>query len=207
MKHNNNTSNGSIYNQGLIVLEWNEHIQRRPGMYIPKIGDGSNPEDGIYTLLKGVLAGAVDEFPKGYSKGISVELKDGYASVRDYGKGIPLESVVWATSGVSVPMGATKDVIVPPIKVTNALSFDFYVVSYRDGEYSWAKYSKGYLLDKGEEKTAEDNGTFIKFRPDPDIFVDYAFRERIVKEMLQSIVRQNKGLTVTLNGAIVADFF
>lgn len=190
------------------TLEWNEHIQRRPEMYIGQLGDGSDPKDGIYTLLKGVLVMAMDEFQMGFGKGFSVEVKNDYAVVRDYGRGIPLESVVSATSGISVGIGANpKEVTIHPVKVTNALSIDFYVASYRDGECSWAKYSKGNLLEKGIEKTAEDNGTYIKFVPDPEVFADYAFREGIVKEILHSIARQNKGLSISLNGTIVPDSF
>ena len=190
------------------TLEWNEHIQRRPEMYIGQLGHGSDPKDGIYTLLKGVLVMAMDEFQMGFGKGFSVEVKNDYAVVRDYGRGIPLESVVSATSGISVGIGVNpKEVTVHPVKVTNALSIDFYVASYRDGECSWAKSSKGNLLEKGIEKTAEDNGTYIKFVPDPEVFADYAFREGIVKEILHSIARQNKGLSISLNGTIVPDSF
>ena len=205
MEQNHNPAKGQIDDNSIKTLEWNEHIQRRPEMYIGQLGDGSNPKDGIYTLLKGAIVRAVDEFQIGFGKGFSVEVKDDYAAVRDYGRGIPLESVVSATSGVSVGIGAKpEDVTVHPVKVTNALSVDFYVASYRDGECSWAKYSKGDLLDQGIETTAEDNGTFIKFYPDPDVFAGYVFHEEIVKEILQSIVRQNKGLTIKFNGAIVA---
>ena len=168
-------------------IEWNEHIQRRPEMYIGQIGDGSDPGDGIYTLLKGVLALASE-----FGEHFSGELKDDCAAVRYYGRGIPLESVVSATSGISVGMGADpKDVSIPPLKVVNALSIDFYVASYRDGECSWAKYSKGNLLEEGREKTTEADGTYIKFVPDPAVFTGYAFREEIVKDILQDIARQN----------------
>ena len=190
------------------TLEWNEHIQRRPEMYIGQLGDGTDPEDGIYTLLKGVIALAVDEFQKGYGKGFSVEVKEDYAIIRNYGRGIPLDSVVSATSGISVGIGANpKDVSVHPVKMTNALSLDFYVASYRDGECSWAKYAKGDLLEKGIEKTSEDNGTDIKFVPNPNVFPGYAFQEGIVKELLQRIARQNKGLSISLNGTLVPDSF
>ena len=190
------------------TLEWNEHIQKRPEMYIGQLGDGTDPEDGIYTLLKGVIALAVDEFQKGYGKGFSVEVKEDYAIIRNYGRGIPLDSVVSATSGISVGMGANpKDVSVHPVKMTNALSLDFYVASYRDGECSWAKYAKGDLLEKGIEKTSEDNGTYIKFVPNPNVFPGYAFQEGIVKELLQRIARQNKGLSISLNGTLVPDSF
>ena len=208
MEQNHNPAKGQIDDNSIKVLEWNEHIQRRPEMYIGQLGDGSDPKDGIYTLLKGVLVMAMDEFQMGFGKGFSVEIKNDYAVVRDYGRGIPLESVVSATSGISVGIGANpKEVTIHPVKVTNALSIDFYVASYRDGECSWAKYSKGNLLEKGIEKTAEDNGTYIKFVPDPEVFADYAFREGIVKEILHSIARQNKGLSISLNGTIVPDSF
>ena len=105
-------------------------------------------------------------------------------------------------------MGANpKGVTIHPVKVMNALSIDFYVASFRDGECSWAKYSKGNLLEKGIVKTTEDNGTFIKFVPDPEVFTGYAFQEAIVKDILQSTARQNKGLSISLNGAIVSDSF
>ena len=208
MEQNHNPAKGQIDDNSIKVLEWNEHIQRRPEMYIGQLGDGSDPKDGIYTLLKGVLVMAMDEFQMGFGKGFSVEVKNDYAVVRDYGRGIPLESVVSATSDISFGIGINpKEVTVHPVKVTNALSIDFYVASYRDGECSWAKYSKGNLLEKGIEKTAEDNGTYIKFVPDPEVFADYAFREGIVKEILHSIAHQNKGLSISLNGTIVPDSF
>ena len=208
MEQNHKPAKDQFDDNSIKVLEWNEHIQRRPEMYIGQLGDGSDPKDGIYTLLKGILVMAMDEFQMGFGKGFSVEIKNDYAVVRDYGRGIPLESVVSATSGISVGIGANpKEVTVHPVKVTNALSIDFYVASYRDGECSWAKYSKGNLLEKGIEKTAEDNGTYIKFVPDPDVFPGCAFQEGIVKEVLQSTARQNKGLSISLNGAIVPDSF
>ena len=173
-------------------------------MYIGQLGDGSDPKDGIYALLKGAFVMALDEFQMGYGKGLSIEVKENYAAVRDYGRGIPLESVVWATSGVSVGMGANpKDVTIHPVKVTNALSIDFYVASYRDGEYSWAKYSKGNLLEKGIEKTTEDNGTYIKFVPDPEVFADYAFRIDTVEAVLQEYASKQNGPLISLNGVLL----
>ena len=208
MEQNYKTANNQLYDNSIKVLVWNEYIQRRSEMYIGQLGDGSDPKDGIYTLLKGAIVRAVDEFQFGYSKGFSVEVKDDYAAVRDYGRGIPLESVVSATSGISVGIGMKpKNSTFHPVKVTNALSIAFYVASYSVGYCSWAKYSKGSLLEKGIEKTTEDNGTYIKFLPDPEVFADYAFREGIVKEILQSTARQNKGLSISLNGTIVPDSF
>lgn len=208
MEQNHKPAKDRFEDNNIKTLEWNEHIQRRPETYIGQLGDGSDPEDGIYALLKGVLVMAVDEFQMGFEKCFSVEVKNDYAVVRDYGRGIPLESVVSATSGISVGVGMNpKNVTVHPVKVTNALSKEFYVASYSEGYCSWAKYSKGNLLEKGIEKTTADNGTYIKFVPDPDVFPGYAFQEGIVNEILQSTARQNKGLSISLNGAIVPDSF
>ena len=134
MEQNHKPAKEQLDDNSVKTLEWNEHIQRRPEMYIGQLDDGSDPKDGIYTRLKGVLVMAMDEFQMGFGKGFSVEVKNDYAFVRDYGRGIPLESVVSATSGISVGIGANpKEVAVHPVKVTNALSIDFYVASYRDG--------------------------------------------------------------------------
>ena len=50
------------------TLDWKEHIRLRPGMYIGKLGDGTDSDDGIYVLLKEVLDNAIDEFMMGYGR-------------------------------------------------------------------------------------------------------------------------------------------
>ena len=186
------------------VLEWNEHIQKRPKMYIEQLGDGSDPKDGIYTLLKGVLALVLDGRPVEAKNEIKIEVQEDRFGVRDFGRWIPFDQIVSATSGVLVGMGA-KEAVIQDVKVANALSVDFYVASYRNGECSWAQYSKGVLLGSGTEQTTEADGTFILFVPDSDIFPGYAFREEFVKEILQNIAHQNKGFLISLNGAVVPD--
>ena len=52
------------------TLDWREHIRKRPGMYIGKLGDGSSRDDGIYILLKEVLDNSVDEYMMGFGKKI-----------------------------------------------------------------------------------------------------------------------------------------
>ena len=85
------------YNK-LVTLEALEHIRRRPGMYIGKLGDGSQSDDGIYVLLKEVLDNAIDEHAAGFGNVIEVEVSDGVVSVRDHGRGIPLGDVTKAAS-------------------------------------------------------------------------------------------------------------
>ena len=59
------------------TLDWQEHIRRRPGMYIGKLGDGSSADDGIYVLLKEVLDNSIDEYMMGFGKNIDVSITDG----------------------------------------------------------------------------------------------------------------------------------
>ena len=89
------------------TLEWNEHIRRRPGMYIGKLGDGSSPDDGIYVLLKEVMDNSVDEYAMGYGKQIVISISDKIVTVRDYGRGIPLDSLIVAASKMNT--GAKYD--------------------------------------------------------------------------------------------------
>lgn len=61
-------------------------------MYIGKLGDGSQADDGIYVLIKEVVDNSVDEFIMGAGKQIDVTVEDDIVTVRDYGRDIPLKS-------------------------------------------------------------------------------------------------------------------
>ena len=185
------------------TLEWNEHIRLNPEMYIGKIGDGSDAEDGIYNLLKGLIDSSADEFEKGYAKGLEIEISGLTVSLREYGRGIPLESVVFSTSGISVGIGARKDVVTTNShKVANALSEEFSVVSYRSAARSWALYSKGVLADQRieEDKNQEPDGTWMKFNLDKEIFPNSLYRLEIVKDIVSQYAKKYEGFSITLNG-------
>lgn len=185
------------------TLEWNEHIRLNPEMYIGKIGDGSDAEDGIYNLLKGLIDSSADEFEKGYAKGLEIEISGLTVSLREYGRGIPLESVVFSTSGISVGIGARKDVATTNShKVANALSEEFSVVSYRSAARSWALYSKGVLADQRieEDKNQEPDGTWVKFNLDKEIFPNSLYRLEIVKDIVRQYAEKHEGFSIILNG-------
>lgn len=165
------------------------------------------PRHGIYTILKEVIDNSVDEFTMGFGKNIIVDVDEKTASVRDYGQGIPLGSVIKAVSILNTS-GRFDDYVYQKtiglngvgIKATNSLSLDFYVASYRNGESSWAKFSQGELVDSGREKTSEKNGTFVRFTPDNDMFPNYAYRIEIVEQMVRNYTCVKVGLTITFNG-------
>ena len=88
-----------IYDESKIkTLSSLEHIRLRTGMYIGRIGNGSDHDDGCYILMKEVIDNTIDEFIMGHGKEVMITLEDGVVSVRDYGRGIPLGKVIECVS-------------------------------------------------------------------------------------------------------------
>jgi len=189
-------------------LDWKEHIQMRPGMYIGKLGDGSSPDDGIYILLKEVLDNCIDEFVMGAGKTIDIVIKDSKVSVRDYGRGIPLGKVVdvvskMNTGGKYDSRAFKKSVGLNGVgtKAVNALSSMFRVESVRENQTTAAIFQFGNLIE--EEAVASSSkrrGTRVVFEPDTSIFKNYKYRLEYVERMLKNYVYLNPGLTIDLNG-------
>ena len=189
-------------------LDWKEHIRLRPGMYIGKLGTGSSADDGIYLLVKEVVDNCIDEFVMGNGKKIDLHIKDGLVTVRDYGRGIPLGKVVdvvskMNTGGKYDSKAFKKSVGLNGVgtKAVNALSSHFSVYAVRDGELKKASFSRGELKrDFSPEKTDEQNGTYVEFIPDDQIFKKYAFKTHYVDKMLWNYCYLNRGLSIYFNG-------
>ncbi len=191
------------------TLDWKEHIRRRPGMYIGKLGDGSHQEDGIYVILKEVMDNAIDEFAMGYGKQITVNIsEEGIVEVRDFGRGIPLDKVRDVSSkmntGGKYDSAAFKKSVGlngVGIKATNALSSYFEISAYRNGEGKTVKYERGEIIeDKPIYPSEEQNGTYVKFKPDNELFRDFAFKDEYVETMMKNYSFLNTGLTIVYNG-------
>jgi topoisomerase IV subunit B len=189
-------------------LDWNEHIRLRPGMYIGKLGDGSQADDGIYILLKEVIDNSIDEFVMGHGKTIEVTVKDRSVRVRDYGRGIPLGKVVDCVSKINT--GAKYDSVAfkksvglngVGTKAVNALSSTFLVQAYRDEQTKVAEFVQGRITnDAPIEKTSQRKGTLIVFEPDETLFKGYKFRDEHVRRLLWNYCYLNPGLTILYNG-------
>ena len=192
----------------IITLAWNEHIRRRVGMYIGRLGNGDDASDGIYVLLKEIIDNSIDEFSMGYGNRILIDIsEDGSVSVRDFGRGIPLAKVVEATSQLNTggkfdDTNFKKAVGMNGVgtKAVNALSSSFRVESYREGQCSFAEFSRGELKDSGLIPSTEKDGTYIFFKPDFQMFGDFAFRPQYVESMIKNYSYLKKGLTLVLNG-------
>lgn len=193
----------------IITLEGLEHVRRRPGMYIGKLGDGSHADDGIYVLLKEVLDNCVDEYRMGAGKQIHVTVRNGCVEVRDFGRGIPLGKMIDAvsimnTGGKYDSKAFKKSVGLNGVgtKAVNALSSKFVVKSYRDNQTRRAEFAQGKLIeDSGiTEDTATERGTYVYFEPDTLLFENYKYNDEYIETMLRNYAYLNTGLTMHFNG-------
>ncbi len=181
-----------------------DHIRKRPGMYIGRLGDGSNHDDGIYILLKEVVDNAIDEFIMGAGKRVNISISPtGQVTVRDYGRGIPLGKVVDCVSTINTGAKYNTEVFQFSVglngvgtKAVNALSELFIVTSYRDGRFVSARFNDGKLVDRQEGETEEKNGTLIEFLPSKEMFPDFAFDPSFVEKRLWRYAYLNAGLKI-----------
>lgn len=206
---NTPANNNVEYNEDNIRhLDDMEHIRVRSGMYIGRLGDGSQGDDGIYVLLKEVMDNSIDEFKMGAGKRIEVNIEDNLrVSVRDYGRGIPQGKLVEAVSklntGGKYDSKAFKKSVGlngVGIKAVNALSSRFEVRSYRDGKVRAAIFEKGALISDVTQDTQEENGTFIFFEADNTLFLNYSYQNTFVEALLRNYTYLNTGLAIIYNG-------
>ena len=190
----------------ILTLSALEHIQKRPGMYIGRLGNGTHVDDGIYILLKEVVDNSIDEFIMGYGSRIVIRLKESEVSVRDFGRGIPLGKVVDCVSIINTGAKYSDDVFQFSVglngvgtKAVNALSSHFRVTSYREGKYSTAIFEKGVLVSEKSGKSEEADGTEVLFTPDPELFGEYSYNEDFVISRIWSYAYLNTGLTINYN--------
>lgn len=199
----------SNYDEGSIkTLDWQEHIRKRPGMYIGKLGDGSAGDDGIYVLLKEVIDNSIDEFMMGNGKKIEVKVSNESVSVRDFGRGIPLGKLLDVASKMNTGAKYDSEVFKKSvglngvgIKAVNALSSKFLIKSFREGEVKEIVFSEG-LLQKEEDlsQTDQPNGTYVEFIPDSKVFKSYYYINDYVVNMMKNYSFLNAGLVLDFNG-------
>lgn len=200
----------AVYDEDSIQhLEGLEHIRLRPGMYIGSLGDGSNENDGIYILLKEGIDNSVDEFSQGFGKRIDVEIKEGHVRIRDYGRGIPLGKLEDCVSNVNTGAKYNNNVFKQAIgmngvgiKATNALSSYFRAASIRDGKMAVVEFKKGEKISGklGAAKEGQQNGTYLEFIPDEELFGKYEFNMEYVEKRLWNYAYLNPGLLIKCNG-------
>ena len=206
---NNTNSNANNYGDDAIVtLSPREHIRLRPGMYVGVVGDGSQPDEALYVLIKEVVDNSIDEFIMGAGRQIDITLADNVVTVRDYGRGIPLKSLAAAVGQMNTGGKYGGDAFKKTVglngvgvKAVNMLSEECTARSVRDGEARTVTFAKGLeVSDRWESGVNEKNGTFISYRVDKEIFGEYAYNLEYVEQKIRNYSYLNLGLTLNFNG-------
>lgn len=181
-----------------------DHIRLRARMYIGRLGDGTDPNDGIYNFIKEIVANSIHEFRQGYGNNIKIVIKDNVASIRDYGRGIPLKHLADAVGKIA--MGGIDSKYHIPQRIAygltsvNILSSEFTARSVRDREARTVCFERGIMKDDlWETGVEEPNGTFIQFRADEEIFGKYEYHIELLDSYLRQQVCINRGLEIKLN--------
>ena len=191
-------------------LDWKDHIRLRPGMYIGKLGDGTQSDDGIYILIKEIIDNSVDEYVMGKGSRIEITADSLHFKVRDYGRGIPLTKVVECVSQINTGgkygSGAFKKSVGlngVGTKAVNALSERFIIRSWRAGVGLEAEFKQGIIVkEKPLKAKGTPDGTEVEFTPDGSIFKGYNFDHEIVEQMLKNYAYLNPGMELQFNDKI-----
>lgn len=193
------------------TLSSRDHVRERLGMYIGRAGNGDHSDDGIYVLIKEVIDNSVDEFAMKAGNKVEITLVDGVVSIRDYGRGIPLDKLKDCVSDINTggkfkkngedgPFSCSVGMNGVGLKAVNFLSETFEATAWRDGKFCTVVYQEGQFVSQKKGKGGEANGTFIKFKPSQAIFPDYHFELKYIRRRLQHYSWLNPGLRLVLNG-------
>ena len=190
------------------------HMRERPGMYIGALGNGDHTEDGVYVLFKEVVDNSIDEYIMGNGRKVLVTLSpDKSITVRDFGRGIPLEKLKDCVSKKNTGGKFAKGADGKPkafsasigmngvgLKAVNFLSQDFSATSYRNGKYASVFFQEGKFVREESGDTEEPNGTLIRFLPSTLVFGEFHIEKKFLERRLQHYAWTNAGLSLELNG-------
>ena len=194
---------------GIILISEQEYIQLRPGNCLGcwPLGNGEKQDDGIYRLLKNIIDNRVEECQICEGREIEVTLTpDNEVTVRDHGKGIPFEYIVkYASPQVCTDgrMFPGEKMTFPQLgmKVVNALSKHFTLISRRGGMSMTATYENGVLKKTQKGPVTDADGTDVIFKPSEKTFPGFHYRLEHLRHWMRRYARLHPGLHLVLNSA------
>ncbi len=192
------------------VLEGLEAVRKRPGMYI-----GSTSSSGLHHLVYEIVDNSIDEALAGFCSHIEVCIEEGdIISVQDNGRGIPVDiqeqtgksalEVVFTVLHAGGKFGGGGYKVSGGLhgvgaSVVNALSEWLEVQVHKDGKIYQMKFSRGDITEGihvvGE---TERHGTFVRFKPDPEMFDDTVYDYEILHRRMREQAFLNGGLRITI---------
>lgn len=162
-------------------LDFRTGVRTRINMYL-----GSDDLEGTYQALKEIINNSTDEALAGFGNKIEIYVseKENYVAVRDYGRGVPFgirengENVLISIYSKSHTGGKFSEGAYKNSSGLNGIgakcvclsSEKFEVQSNRDGKWASAYFEKGELVSYREGESKNPNGTYVRFKPDPEVF-------------------------------------
>ena len=210
------------------ALEGMEHVRMRPSMYIGDVGTR-----GLHHLVYEVVDNSIDEALAGHCDKISVIInEDNSITTKDNGRGIPVDmhkkEGVSALEVVMTKIGAGGKFDKDSYKVSgglhgvgvscvNALSESLKATVFRDGKIWEQEYERGKALSPVKEiGSADDKGTVVTFKPDPQIFTQtLEYNYDTLSLRMRELAYLNKGIKISIedrrrkddNGEFISDTF
>ena len=195
------------------VLEGLEAVRKRPGMYI-----GTTDVKGLHHLVWEIVDNSIDEALAGFCKNIEIVInKDNSITVKDDGRGIPVDvhpktkmstvETVYTVLHAGGKFGGGGYKVSGGLhgvgaSVVNALSKWVEVTVYKNGKIHFVKFENGghtveplkVIGECDENRT----GTYVKFKPDPEIFDTDIYDYNILMTRVRELAFLNKGLSITI---------
>lgn len=210
IQNNNNVNTAEYSASNITALEGLEAVRKRPGMYI-----GSTDTKGLHHLVWEVVDNSIDEHLAGYCDQVQVIIHtDNSITVKDNGRGIPVgmhqklqKSALEVVMTVLHAGGKfDKDTYKVSgglhgvgVSCVNALSIDLKAEVHRDGKIFVQEYRQGKpQYDVKPIGDTLDTGTFITFKPDPEIFTELQYKYEVLANRLRELAYLNAGLKLSL---------